>query len=281
MIRPEPLDVTQRSGVLHPQNLRRYNAQRFEAPAEISAVVEHFWHVRWHLDEGEVISQRIIDAANINLTIEEGAVLAPLVITGIHRRAWHRQIRDSGSAFGIRLRPAGLAVLSDLAPARLANATVEVTPGLDRHLYAFMLQVAAADTARTRVVAATAAVLEILRERPVTASGELANAAFDELTARVRSRIGTDLAVGLGTSERTIQRALKDTLGQGPKFISRRIRLQEAARLLATRPELDLAELAFELGYADQAHLTNDFRAVAGVSPGAYRRSLARFADGG
>ena len=103
----------------------------------------------------------------------------------------------------------------------------------------------------------------------------LANQVYDELTDDVRSVVGPDFAATLGTSERSIQRALRATVGQGPKWISRRIRLQEVARQLALRPDADLATLALELGYTDQAHLTNDFTSIAGVSPAAYRSSLA------
>lgn len=274
MRRIEQVRVDARSGVLHPENLARYDVRRFEPHPDISEVVDYFWHVRWHLDEGKVISQRIIDAVNVHLTVEEGAVPAPLVVTGVHRRVWHRQIRDSGSAFGIRLRPAGLAVVSDLTPSRIADSTVAVTPSLDRRLHETMSAVAAADAAEDRVEAANAAIAERLAERPVGPVGRLANAVYDELVAGVRSRVGPDLAERLGVSQRTIQRALKETLGHGPKFLSRRIRLQELARLLVTEPDLDLATLAFELGYADQAHLTNDFRSVTGMSPGAYRREV-------
>lgn len=274
MRRIEQVRVDARSGVLHPENLARYDVRRFEPHPDISEVVDYFWRVRWHLDEGEVISQRIIDAVNVHLTVEEGAVPAPLVVTGVHRRVWHRQIRDSGSAFGIRLRPAGLAVVSDLTPSRIADSTVAVTPSLDRRLHETMSAVAAADAAEDRVEAANAAIAERLAERPVGPVGRLANAVYDGLVAGVRSRVGPDLAERLGVSQRTIQRALKETLGHGPKFLSRRIRLQELARLLVTEPDLDLATLAFELGYADQAHLTNDFRSVTGMSPGAYRREV-------
>ena len=274
MRRIEQVRVDARSGVLHPENLARYDVRRFEPHPDISEVVDCYWRVRWHLDEGEVISQRIIDAVNVHLTVEEGAVPAPLVVTGVHRRVWHRQIRDSGSAFGIRLRPAGLAVVSDLTPSRIADSTVAVTPSLDRRLHETMSAVAAAHTAEDRVEAANAAIAERLAERPVGPVGRLANAVYDELVAGVRSRVGPDLAEQLGVSQRTIQRALKETLGHGPKFLSRRIRLQELARLLVTEPDLDLATLAFELGYADQAHLTNDFRSVTGMSPGAYRREV-------
>lgn len=43
--------------------------------------------------------------------------------------------------------------------------------------------------------------------------------------------------------------------------------------LLAQR-DVPLAELAFECGYYDQAHLNRDFRAFAERSPGAFARQL-------
>ena len=49
-----------------------------------------------------------------------------------------------------------------------------------------------------------------------------------------------------------------------------RRRLQEVAGRLAADPALSLAEVAADLGYADQAHLTRDFRAVTGVTPARY-----------
>jgi AraC-like DNA-binding protein len=56
-------------------------------------------------------------------------------------------------------------------------------------------------------------------------------------------------------------------------MIQRR-RLQEAAERVRTDPEVDLSSLAADLGYADHAHLTNDFRTVLGFTPSAYRREL-------
>ncbi len=45
-------------------------------------------------------------------------------------------------------------------------------------------------------------------------------------------------------------------------------------RLIAGIPvggEVDWARAAFECGYFDQAHLINEFRALTGLTPGAYR----------
>jgi len=40
--------------------------------------------------------------------------------------------------------------------------------------------------------------------------------------------------------------------------------------------ETALADLAADLGFADQAHLTRTFRRAVGVTPGRYARAVAR-----
>lgn len=269
-----PILVDEPSGVLHPQNLERYSARWFDPPIPIGPVVDQYWHVRWRLTDGDSIDQRIIDRPAVTLTIEEGDVPASLVVTGVHGRAWRRRIAGAGSVFAIRLRPAGLAVLSELLPHQIADATVPLTPEVDARLHALLSRIAAGTTPEARVRIADSAIGEQMKERPPGPDLLLANAVFDELASRIMSRTGVPLTERFNVSERTIQRALKTTVGRGPKWISRRIRLQEAARALASQDPVDLATLAVDLGYTDQAHLTSDFRNVAGTTPGAYLRSI-------
>lgn len=271
-----PLGADERSGVLHPENLSRYRARVQDAATAVGTVVDQYWHVRWRLSEDESIDQRIIDLPAVTLTLEEGDVPAALVVTGVHSGVWRRRIGGRGGVFGIRLRPAGLAVLSELAPQDVADATLPVTTDLDGRLHALMTRIATEATPQGRTRAADAAIAERIAERPPTRAGLLANAVVDELRSRLRTRTGAPLSEHFGTSERTIQRALAATLGHGPKWVSRRIRLQEVARCLASRPTDEVSAIAAELGYADQAHLTRDFHAVAGVTPSVYRRDLAR-----
>jgi AraC-like DNA-binding protein len=56
----------------------------------------------------------------------------------------------------------------------------------------------------------------------------------------------------------------------------RRRRLQEAAEQLRADPGIPLAEVAARHGYADQSHLSRDFRAVLGFTPTGYRTDAAR-----
>ena len=259
---------TDRSGVLHPENLERYAATAHDTDPSVAAVVDHFWTVAWDLPATEVIRQHIIADPAGTLTFEAGHVPAGLVVTGVHRRAWHRDIAGWGNVFAIQLRPAGLAVVSDLDPATIAGRTQAVTPRLDARLHALLTAVAHAPDTASRIARATALLATMAAERPPTGRQLLAN---DAMAAIHR---GEPLPAGL--SERTLQRALRETIGQGPAWARRWVRLQEAARLFATSGENHAADIAVRLGYADQAHLGNDFRAAAGITPGEYVRSLRR-----
>ncbi|WP_147916653.1 helix-turn-helix domain-containing protein [Ruania zhangjianzhongii] len=277
-VRENPIAVTERSGVLFPDRLARYAAGWIAPEAAVSAVVDHYWHVSWALDDGESLDQPIIDLPAVTVTIEEGDAPAPLVVTGVHARAWRRTISGTGRVFAIRLRPAGLAVLSDLTPERVADATVPLTAELDERLHTLMVAVGTETDPIERARVAGRAIRERLAERPPTATGLLAGEVVDELRERVRRRTGPALAERFACSERTIQRALTESLGHGPKWISRRIRLQEVALALATRPIDDLAAIATELGYSDQSHLTRDFRTTTGLTPDAYRHAVGSLA---
>jgi AraC-like DNA-binding protein len=58
--------------------------------------------------------------------------------------------------------------------------------------------------------------------------------------------------------------------------VIRRWRIVEAADRAATGDAVAWAELAVDLGYADQAHLVRDFRAHLGRTPAGYRRAVIR-----
>ncbi|WP_242659289.1 helix-turn-helix transcriptional regulator [Thermostaphylospora chromogena] len=79
---------------------------------------------------------------------------------------------------------------------------------------------------------------------------------------RVGTRVGT-VAADLGFSERHLYRRCMAAFGYGPKTVQRVMRFQHALRL--ARRGRPLADVAAASGYADQAHMTNDVRRLAGV----------------
>lgn len=78
------------------------------------------------------------------------------------------------------------------------------------------------------------------------------------------------LAREVGWSRRHFGERFRRELGLSPKQAARVLRFERAGLLLRARPRADLAELAVECGYYDQAHLTHEWRALAGCPPGAW-----------
>jgi len=77
-----------------------------------------------------------------------------------------------------------------------------------------------------------------------------------------------ELARRAGLSERQLHRRCVTAFGYGPKTLDRILRLQRFLLLGRADPAAGLARLAADAGYADQAHLGHDCRALAAATPG-------------
>lgn len=80
------------------------------------------------------------------------------------------------------------------------------------------------------------------------------------------------LASSLFISERQLRRRFGTAVGLAPKALHRIVRFQRFIALAWTveRPSTQLARLAAEAGYADQAHLTREAGRLGGRSPRAF-----------
>lgn len=74
------------------------------------------------------------------------------------------------------------------------------------------------------------------------------------------------LAGELAISERQLRRRFHAAVGYGPGTLARVLRFRRFLALVDSGRD-DLAGLAFDAGYADQAHLTRESRRLAGLSP--------------
>ena len=105
--------------------------------------------------------------------------------------------------------------------------------------------------------------------------------AASELAAKVSHRmreIGKEddgvcsLAVEVGASRYQIIRAFKQAFGLTPEDFRRQLRVERARSLLAGCH--GLADISAAAGFADQSHMTREFRRLVGLTPSAYRRAL-------
>ncbi|MEO3783049.1 helix-turn-helix transcriptional regulator [Actinocorallia sp. B10E7] len=77
------------------------------------------------------------------------------------------------------------------------------------------------------------------------------------------------IAARAGLSERHLHRRCLDAFGYGLKTLSRIRRMGRAVSLVAAG--IPLADVAFRAGYADQAHLSREVKALTGVPASAFK----------
>ncbi len=118
--------------------------------------------------------------------------------------------------------------------------------------------------------AATAAVeRQLTPYLPVDEQGELINRIVAWLVEHPEVTRVRELTDEFAMAERSLQRLVEQRVGMTPKWLIQRRRLHDAIERLKAG-ETSLVDLAVELGYADQAHFTHDFRTVTGMTPGEF-----------
>ena len=88
------------------------------------------------------------------------------------------------------------------------------------------------------------------------------------------------LAREASVSPRRLHELFLREVGVPAKRLARILRFRRALELLATAPAVDLARLAQDCGYYDQAHLYRDFRDLAAMTPLDYLAAHGEGLDG-
>ncbi|MDN5893775.1 MAG: helix-turn-helix domain-containing protein [Nocardioides sp.] len=259
-----------RRGVLYPARLPTF--RRVDPPLPVLNLVRWFWIPEWDLAEGRASRQHLIAFPALNLVIEHGSRIPPGMVglSGPTTQASSRDLYGRGWAVGALLRPAAIRAFTQ-DPRSLADdyVTLEL-PDLHARVSEAMRS-SEPDELRHAAAVATFTTWLVGQVPEPTEEALLANRLAEIIDLDREVLRVEDAAERIGVSVRTVQRLARRYVGLTPAAMIRRRRLQESAERLRLDPTLDLATLAVELGYSDQAHLARDFRSTLSASPSRYR----------
>jgi len=98
--------------------------------------------------------------------------------------------------------------------------------------------------------------------------------------AAMRKANGTipvsQVAAAAHATIRTLERNFKQSSGHTVKDVSALMRFEQVRNRLWHFPDSNLAGLAHELGYADQSHLSREFKRYSGTTPAAFARKAKK-----
>lgn len=261
-------------GILHPDEQARHRSlARLSAGTEAGRFVDWYWSVRWDLRGRPPYFAEVLPYPCVNVTFEHTETRTGGFVNGVCTTKFVRELSGAGETFGVRFRAGGFGAFTGLDVGAFRDTAVELAEVLPE----------AADLTE-RVLAAPSDVLrrsiveDFLLSRPAAEDPHYrlvlrivaAMAQDQELTRVDQVTDRFDIPI------RTLQRMFRRYIGAGPKWVLRRYRLQDGADLLARGRIADLAALAAELGYFDQAHFSREFTAEVGMAPLEYAKNSLR-----
>ncbi len=272
-------DDIERAHLVDPHD-RTWSIARSDVSPDLVDLARRFWIPVWDVPEGELAPQRVLQYPVCLVVISDSYARFYGVVSGLSRTV----LSGRGWAVGLMLQP-GAGHLITRAPVRRMTdrfvdlSTLDPRRALDGEALTtvvreLMTPDPTSEAAQARARAAVEAALRPLL--PVDDEGLLVNAVVEDVEASPELLRVDELCARFDISERTLQRLLHKRIGLGPKWLIRRRRLQEAADRLRDT-DAELAGIAADLGYADQAHFTRDFRKATGLTPGEF---AARFRTG-
>jgi len=215
-------------------------------PSHLRHAIKCLWLRR---GAGEPV--RVIPDGCVDIVWRESAGAS---VAGPDTRHWYSAPAADEPTLGVRFRPGagGPALGVPLSELRDCRAALEdLNPALAQKL-------AGSDDPDVVARRLGAVAAELVNTRPPDRAVQAATLRLRDSRARVDR-----LANELGFSERQLRRRFDRAVGYGPKTLQRVLRLQQSLG----GSDTDIPAAAIDAGYADQAHLARECRALTGLMP--------------
>lgn len=243
---------------------------RLAPSAELAGAIRRFWVPVWALPDGRSTTQRVLQYPVCQLVIASDYAHLVGPRTGLSTKT----LSGAGYAFGAMLQPAVGSLLLGASMTTLVDRDLDLVavPALAAGplIEAVRAELTDPDDPAARVRAARLVERSLAFLLPLDETSLMVNDLVEYVESTPSVLRVSDLAARFALSERSLQRLVRDRVGLSPKWLIQRRRLHEAAGRLSEPDRPPLAELAAELGYADQPHFARDFRRVTGLTPGEY-----------
>jgi AraC-like DNA-binding protein len=244
---------------------------RYAPEAGTAGLVRRYWIPVWSLPPGTSTVQRVLQYPVCVLVVSHEYSIMVGVDTGLGRQ----ELTGDGWALGVMLQPAAGTMLLGGPVSQLTDKRMPLSdvPGVDGATVTEQIRSALrpAPSAEPAHQLAISVMEEALRGLGrVDEEGLLVNRIVEHVEQRPEVQRVGQVCDEFGIGERALQRLTARRIGLSPKWLIQRRRLHEAAERLRTGDRVDLAAVAADLGYADQAHFTRDFRTVTGLTPGSF-----------
>ncbi len=255
--------------------------KRFEPSKKLSAFVECYWFINTDIDSPINTKEYLQPEGGVGIILNYAD---PLLFDGIPQSSpctldgTNTLTRELGlcgvlDAVGIRFKTAGAHLFFSLPLNELKNKTLSLAdiplknyPGLYSRL------------SHAKTFPAKVSTIENWLCKSLLSDSNTSNIVKQSLQL-IKNHNGVvtieSVAKALDLNQRRIERLFNSQVGMTPKEYSRNLRIKVARSYIKSNKHGSFSEIAYDLGYYDQAHFINQFKKVTGITPQEYLRKTS------
>jgi AraC-like DNA-binding protein len=228
--------------------------------------VQHFWVESWDMRDCAPQARDVLPHPCVHLAFARGRSR----IYGVQLGHFVRELKGEDRVLGVKFRPGAFYPFLRQPVSSIANRWFAAQQLFSDITDAEEEVLACRDDHRMVEAASRFLLAHVPPYDPIVerACKAVETVASDSSVTRVDSLLAV-----CGMRDRTLQRMFRCYVGASARWVIKRYRVYEALEQLGNgRPE-NLADLAQNLGYFDQAHFINDFKKLVGRSPTQYAKA--------
>lgn len=248
-------------------------------PSEISHLAFLFFELACE-PSGTTIEHELFPDGTISLLYHRNSLLGleQLLTAGLRSTPIKVPVRPGDIFWGVRIAPAAGAAVLGRDPKYLPPNSIGFPEELEFLGREMMAGLEACKSLEDSVSVLTAG-LQTLGVSESDIDEKVATAVEIIEISGGMAKI-SDLAAALSLSTRQFQRRFAACTGLSPKQYARIRRLYRTATILAGSDQVNWADRAAAMGFADQAHLSRELAALTGRSPHSFARRVRTIKHG-
>ena len=255
--------------------------KRLEPSEKLSPFVESYWFINTDIDHPINTKEYLHPEGGVGIILNYADPLqldginqtVPCILDGTNTLTRELGLKGVLDAVGIRFKAAGAHLIFSLPLNELKNETLPLADTPLRNYPVLYSKLAQAKSISEKV-----STIESWLYKSLLPDSKPSNLVKQSLQL-IKSQNGLvnieSVAKSLDVNLRRIERLFNSQVGMTPKEYSRNLRIK-AARSYIKSNKLSFTEIAYDLGYYDQAHFINQFKKVTGITPREYLEKSAK-----
>ena len=246
--------------------------QEFKPSDKLKYLIDSYWLITG-LNQFE--NQRVLPDGCMDIIFNLGKAnnsipKDTIAISGMMTKFSDVLLDNDSKLLGVRFKPGQLSNLTNYPLFEIKNNTIDASEIIPELNLEVLEQVEGRDNIKQGIALIDSTIYKILNRKKLTNDAlisSVTNFILNSSEPVIISKITKNHFISL----RQLERRFKYKIGVTLKEFTNIVRFNNAMKSISSQPDKSILHIAFDMGYYDHSHLTNEFKRFSGQTPSKFR----------